>query len=637
MKPSQPLTERLSELHSWRHGTNLQIARVGDALRKCQLMTTELELKLNALSARVDTERVTMVFIADAGRGKTDLINALFFTDLARRLLPSGAATSRCVTEIRFDRDAPTRIRLLPIETRASADSVTELLSGTSSWTTHLFDADSAESTTQALATLAEVHEVKPDATVARPRWRHAIINYPHPLLDAGLVIIDAPSLDWFDAEPTVSRAALTGADAVILVLDATTGVSDRDLAVWQAHLHDAANQSVQARIVALNRIDELDIDPVLTGDEANRALLRELDRCVNEAAERLQTDPINIVPISAKLGLVGKLSNEQDKIIRSRLFHLERSITSKLPHDRQTVLNDGIISMLTEVMGGAQARLDEARFTTLGALSELTELRQKNQTMMSSIAAKTQSKQARVFNTLAELRSIKKMHLKLGEELAVTTSADAARADIDRTKRVIAGSLVPSTTHEAMQKYFATTESKLDLIRAKVEEIRHLFAQLGEKLRSEFDIKDIKRFDVVPFMTQRFHAEFYKARDEALASFGKSRAVLMLRGSALAQQFDELVGERTERVFEIAERESTTWARGLYKTLEKPLEEAHKALEARADSIDRVRLAELDLAEEISVLQAALDVVKRRHGTLAEARTGLERFAGRREVADEA
>jgi hypothetical protein len=42
------------------------------------------------------------------------------------------------------------------------------------------------------------------------PAWRHALINYPHPLLKRGLVVLDTPGLNAIGAEPelTLSPAA---------------------------------------------------------------------------------------------------------------------------------------------------------------------------------------------------------------------------------------------------------------------------------------------------------------------------------------------------------------------------------------------------------------------------------------------
>jgi hypothetical protein len=37
------------------------------------------------------------------------------------------------------------------------------------------------------------------------PAWRHAVINYPHPLLKRGLVVIDTPGLNAIGAEPELT------------------------------------------------------------------------------------------------------------------------------------------------------------------------------------------------------------------------------------------------------------------------------------------------------------------------------------------------------------------------------------------------------------------------------------------------
>lgn len=65
----------------------------------------------------------------------------------------------------------------------------------------------------------------------------------------------------------------------------------------------------------------------------------------------------------------------------------------------------------------------------------------------------------------------------------------------------------------------------------------------------------------------------------------------------------------------------------GLYKAIERPLEEARTRLEHTVESIEKVKSAELDLADRIAELQGNLDVIKSKHSALAEARGLLEGF----------
>jgi hypothetical protein len=47
------------------------------------------------------------------------------------------------------------------------------------------------------------------------PAWRHAIINFPHPLLQHGLVILDTPGLNAIGAEPALTLNLLPSAHLI--------------------------------------------------------------------------------------------------------------------------------------------------------------------------------------------------------------------------------------------------------------------------------------------------------------------------------------------------------------------------------------------------------------------------------------
>jgi hypothetical protein len=69
------------------------------------------------------------------------------------------------------------------------------------------------------------------------PRWRHAVISFPHPLLKQGLVILDTPGLNALGSEPELTLKTLPSAQAVLFVLAADTGVTRSDLEMWQHHI----------------------------------------------------------------------------------------------------------------------------------------------------------------------------------------------------------------------------------------------------------------------------------------------------------------------------------------------------------------------------------------------------------------
>jgi hypothetical protein len=203
-----------------------------------------------------------VAFVAEFSRGKSELINAIFFAGYGSRILPSSAGrTTMCPTELQWTtptsrRRSPAADRDTASPTPASANSSASRGMAASFRSTP----SSAEAMQAALARSAKSpdvppaeaeklgfaiddklgdHGIKPDAdgTVEIPRWRHAVINFPHPLLEQGLVILDTPGLNAIGAEPELTLSLLPNAHAVLFILAADTGVTQSDLAVWREHV----------------------------------------------------------------------------------------------------------------------------------------------------------------------------------------------------------------------------------------------------------------------------------------------------------------------------------------------------------------------------------------------------------------
>lgn len=657
------ISKRLAELQSWRKDLKTQIARVLDFLRMHEFLTATIAMALNDANKRVASERVTIAFVAEPSCGKSELINGLFFAGIGRKLLPSDLGTSaRCVTELRFDRERKTGLALLPIGTRENPKRLAELRDDDSHWRTIPFDADSPESVARAMAALSQTKRVSLTEAVAWglhgegiavagmdgrsgmvdvPQWRYAIVNLPHPLLDAGLVVIDTPSLAALSLEPELTRERLPNTDALILVLDIAQGVTKADLAFWRDQPGDARNfrerakeqepdESTQVRMVVLNKIDALEVPHHADPLESNRELLREIDRRVREAADLLHVDPLRVIAVSARLGLTGKLAKDDDQIIRSRLYQLEQNLGANLPRKRQAALTADVFATLSGAIEDAQSVLDSQRFDTLEGLHRLSILREKNDKLMQSVRSQADARHERLDAALKEVRGLKSIHARLSEELSALVDVGAARYEADRAKIAIEGSRLTANTLDAVKRYFILVGEKVAEIEMKIDEIRLLFKTVGEKMRDEFSLG---RYEVHPFPTQRFHTELQKARAKSDAEFTKASNLMIRRGGSLAAQFEELVVSRVMPIFVIANRESATWARGLYASLERPLLELRDQTQQRVGSIDQIKVAELDLADRIAELQARMDMLKKKHSALAEVRASLERCVERNAV----
>jgi|TARA_B110000259_G_scaffold61888_2_gene73231 hypothetical protein len=209
------------------------------------------------LLVRLREDKLNVAFIAEFSRGKSELINAIFFAGYGQRLLPSSAGrTTMCPTELLYDSSKSHSLQLLPMDTRAFGATATEYKRYLDEWKVIEFDVNSNESMEKAFkhlsqtkrATLQEAEKyeffdpnnsddalnIGKDGLIDIACWRYAVINLPHPLLEQGLVIFDTPGLNSTGTEPELTLNMLPNAQAVLFVLAADTGVTKSEADVWR-------------------------------------------------------------------------------------------------------------------------------------------------------------------------------------------------------------------------------------------------------------------------------------------------------------------------------------------------------------------------------------------------------------------
>src|SRR4051812_42485579 len=227
MVAARDLTASFEAYSDWRRRLGSSIVALHEWLAEEDLCDAQIDSKLQSLQESLPRDKLVTAFVAEFSRGKSELINAIFFADFGKRLLPSSAGrTTMCPTELFYDPDWPMSIRLLPIETRAKGATVAEFKSYLDEGVTLPLDLSSADQMGDALSRVAQVKRV-PEALAAQyglyadrdgagaaaaddgmveiPCWRHALVNFPHPLLQRGLVVLDTPGLNAIGTEPELT------------------------------------------------------------------------------------------------------------------------------------------------------------------------------------------------------------------------------------------------------------------------------------------------------------------------------------------------------------------------------------------------------------------------------------------------
>ena len=243
------LSDEFSAYGAWRGRIVDSITRLRAWLSRNELSDAQNDLRLRNLLNRLAEDKLVVAFVAEYSRGKSELISALFFSTYGNRILPSSAGrTTMCPTELQWSKGDSPEICLLPIETRNSGASVADLKPKRELWDITPLNVQAQSDLQAALARVCEVRKVplqeaqdygflidendrdgmKPDeqGMVEIPCWRHALIRFPHPLLEQGLVVLDTPGLNAVGAEPELTLSLLPNAHALLFVLAVDNGVT---------------------------------------------------------------------------------------------------------------------------------------------------------------------------------------------------------------------------------------------------------------------------------------------------------------------------------------------------------------------------------------------------------------------------
>ena len=567
--------------------------------------------RLAHLERRLASDRLSIAFVAEISRGKSELINALFFADLGGRLLPSGeGSTTRCPTEILHDPSRPPSIRLLAVETRESPRALREFIAESADWKEidldpeqpgRLADAFDALSETQHVSA-AEAHNLGfPGETGARveiPRWRYAIVNFPHPILAMGLTILDTPGLTALANEPELTMHRLQEADAVVFMLSAETGATPLDIDLWRQHVEPMEGQG-HTRYVVLNKIDGL-----RDGVKTETQVLSEIDRQVRETAEALDIDPTKVFPLSARQGLMARIHSDGDALAKSRLYRLEQALAGGLVHARRVDHAMSVRAEVRSLLAEARTLLVSRRSCVEEQVAELGQLQGRNQKLVDSLGRKAAEERARIDDAKAAVTGLRAVHNRHADELAKLLDPAWARDAGLRARGLVLATPFSAGISQSVDGYFAQVRERLTSAVQVIGEVKAMMATVNRKFAESWGLSPV---EVGAFSTDRFLLELDRLEEHCTRDFRSASSLLTRGRRALAALFFDTVALKVIHVFEIADRELRSWMNSFIRPLEAQVNAYQEQANSRIEGMARIRDAESGLVERIEDMQAFL------------------------------
>jgi hypothetical protein len=614
-------SEELAHFKRWRDDLAQAIADYQSWVEGQGLTDGEQDLRVYELIETLQSDKLTVALVAEFSRGKTELLNAIFFSDYKQRLLPSSAGrTTMCPTELRWDEKDGPCVKLLPIETRKTALTISEYKRTPVHWTTqHILKLSSAEEVREALSEITKTKKVNireaqelglydsraqaqkpaPNEMIEVPVWRHAIVNFPHPLLKQGLVVLDTPGLNALGVEPELTLNTLANAQAILFVLAADTGVTKTDLEVWANHVNTVKGNS---HLIALNKIDILWDE---LHDEA--AVAKSIARQIEETARVLHVDRKSIFPVSAQKGLVAKIKGDQALTEKSGLPVLEHKLSEDMIPSRHMLIRNRIVHEISGRVESSRALLESKLTDVSRQLSDLKTLSGKNLEAIQKMVARMRQEKQKYDKELEGFQLTRAALSRQAQILLGYLSMKGLDELISKTRVGMNDTWTTRGLKSGMSTFFAGTLERMEKVNKEADEIRKVVEAIYLRLHTEYGLAKIipPRLSLLPFVLE------FKKLEEKANEFRESPVTVMTEQRFVIKRFFITLVSQAHHIFNECNTASKNWFQAAVNPVFAQIQQ-HKTM------IDRS-------FEALKKIHENMDSLGERIAELEEVRKGLE------------
>lgn len=619
------LSQQVDAYVAWKRELMREITRYRSWLEHSRLSTAAVQDKLERALRLLRTDHITLAFVGEFSRGKTELINSLFFSEYGQRMLPSQAGrTTMCPTELFHDpRSERPYIRLLPIETRTASASVAQFKRIPRHWVNIPLDTSDPDNMVQAFTQVAKTKPMPveqaiqlgfhPDTLepagrpgmVLVPAWRHAMVNFDHPLLRQGLRILDTPGLNALGAEPELTLSMLPSAQAVIFLLSADTGVTASDMDIWLQHIRQLDDDTQTSLFAVLNKID------VLWDDLAGETFVHNAIRQIQDAtARQLGIRREDVLPLSAKQALLAKVRKDDELLARSQMANLERLLCERIVAQKERLLESRVVNQVLALLQNSQHVLNLRLEKVREQQALLSTHQNDNGQLLFELTARTKEDHARHHRRLLGLKTNQRLVKRQGELLRAVVRPERLEEHLARVRRDLTGSWTTVGINQAILHFFRAVETDLQALDHEADAANRMVAALYRRHNEESPLQGV---DAPQFDLTRYYRELSHLRQKG-DQFRLHLKTLLTEQRLLTRRFFSTLVQEVIGLHQRLRQEVAQWAAEalmplMQNTLEhKQLLETHMLrLKALAQDTQQARQRVLQLTRYVDELERQL------------------------------
>lgn len=579
----------------------------------------EQDLQVYELIESLNSDKLIVALVGEFSRGKSELLNAIFFSNYDQRLLPSAAGrTTMCPTELRFDEKVDPCIKLLPIETRKTSITIEEYKSTPVHWTTvHIHKVSDAGEVSKAFQEVTRtkiVHEREAqdlglydpeekgndaiksvDGKVEVPLWRQAIINFPHPLLKQGLVVLDTPGLNALGVEPELTLSMLPRAHAVLFVLAADAGVTRTDLEIWNHHINVGKSEKGHERLVILNKIDHM-WDEMVEPGQVTKAIREQ----VGETARILKISENAVIPLSAKYGLIGKVKGDAALVKKSGLETLEEKLVNEIIPGKHELIRNRVVFTINARVEKSKTALDSKLASLNKRITDMEAVGNKSLEEIQKMVTKMREDKARYDREMQGFLETRKILGQQAQQLFDHLSMEKFDSLIRTTRKDMQESWTTQGLKRGVKLFFDGAAQPMEEVRKQANEIKGIVEVICRKLHLEYGLSEIRpaNLSLIPYVMRLKKLE---AKAEA---FRNSASIVVSQQHSVIEKFFITMVSEARNIFLSCNQSSKNWFQTMGAQVFSQIQQHRKEIDQDIGSLRKIQENMDNLSDEFSILR---------------------------------
>jgi hypothetical protein len=605
----------IARYNRWRGELTQSVHAYHDWLENNKQLDVQQSIRFYDLLENLNKGRLMLAFLAEFSRGKSELINALFFSNFKERLLPSDVGrTTMCPTEIFHDPSEEPYLKLLSVETRYRDESISQLKNMPVEWSKVRLNVNSAADMKKALKALADVKKVY--ALEARMLGLAPMLNEDgeapgeEELVEVPRVALrhdelPAPAALQRPVDPRHAGTQRPGHGARAHGEHHPGGARDPVPALDRHRRHQERPRDLgplrapglPQKIAVLNKVD-LMWDELKSAEEIQKAI----DRMIETTASHLHLPKERIFALSAQKGLLGRIRDDAALVKKSGIDRLETFLAEEIVPMKRQILCKAVVSEIGGMMNSSRASVAKRQQANQAEIAELNGLVGKSREVVTRLWAKITEEKNAYNAALTEYKVNSATFNHKRSALMELLNVQRLDQMLAANAKAIEDSWTTVTLQRSMNALVKDMSEDFEKAFTASEEIKKLMVGVYATFIEKFGFQKMKipSLDLDP---QRTKLQLLVHQTEAFVKdplnvFGKEKHFVV-------KNFYATLVKAARGSYMDAKNQSERWAQAVVLPLEVQIKDHKAQLQSRLDNLAKINEKTGSINEQMKLVKA--------------------------------